>query len=163
VNLLSPNWGLAFWLTLTFLILLFVLRRYAWGPIVSAMEEREKTIDSSIQRAEEALAEAKEIQADNEKARREAEQKAQRILREAREQAEQLADEERQTTQEQIDEMKLQAHDEIGREKQSALNELRSEVADLAVQAAGKILHEDMNQDRQRRMVDEFLEDLPRN
>jgi F-type H+-transporting ATPase subunit b len=163
VNLLSPNWGLAFWLTLTFLILLFVLRRYAWGPIVSAMEEREKTIDSSIQRAEEALAEAKEIQADNEKARREAEQKAQRILREAREQAEQLRDEERQKTQEQIDEMKQQAHDEIGREKQSALNELRSEVADLAVQAAGKILHEDMNQDRQRRMVDEFLEDLPRN
>lgn len=163
MNLLSPNWGLAFWLTLTFLILLFVLRRYAWGPIVSAMEEREKTIDSSIQRAEEALAEAKEIQADNEKARREAEQKAQRILREAREQAEQLRDEERQKTQEQIDEMKQQAHDEIGREKQSALNELRSEVADLAVQAAGKILHEDMNQDRQRRMVDEFLEDLPRN
>ena len=163
MNLLSPNWGLAFWLTLTFLILLFVLRRYAWGPIVSAMEEREKTIDSSIQRAEEALAEAKEIQADNEKARREAEQKAQRILREAREQAEQLRDEERQKTQEQIDEMKQQAHDEIEREKQSALNELRSEVADLAVQAAGKILHEDMNQDRQRRMVDEFLEDLPRN
>ncbi|PSQ90099.1 MAG: ATP synthase F0 subunit B [Bacteroidetes bacterium QS_8_64_10] len=163
MNLLSPNWGLAFWLTLTFLILLFVLRRYAWGPIVSAMEEREKTIDSSIQRAEEALAEAKEIQADNEKARREAEQKAQRILREAREQAEQLRDEERQKTQEQIDEMKQQAHDEIEREKQSALNELRSEVADLAVQAAGKILHEDMNQDHQRRMVDEFLEDLPRN
>ena len=162
-NILAPDAGLAFWITVVFLILLLVLRKYAWGPIVDAMEEREETIDSSIKRAEEALAEAKQIQADNEKARREAEQKAQRILRETREQAEELRSKERDKTREQIQQMQEQARAEIEREKQSALDELHDEVADLAIRAASKILDENLDASRQRRLVDKFIDDLPQN
>lgn len=163
VDLLAPNVGLIIWITLVFLLLLVVLRKFAWGPITSALEERERTIDESIQRAETALAEARQIQADNERARRDAEQEAQRILREARDVAERLRTEEVEKSREQIRQMQQNAQEEIAREKQSALAELRSEVADLAIKAAGKILKENLDEARQRKLVDEFIQDLPRN
>lgn len=162
-SLLSPSLGLAFWITVVFLATLAILRIFAWGPITSAMQEREETIDASIKRAEKALAEAKQIQADNEKARREAEREAQRIMREARDEAEQIRSDEAAKTREKIQQMQQQAQAEIEREKQGALDELRAEVADLAIQAAGKILSEDLNEQRHRRLVGDFIDDLPRN
>lgn len=162
-DLLAPNLGLVFWVTLVFLLLLFVLWKFAWGPITSALEEREHTIDASIQRAEKALADARQIQADNQKARREAEQEAQRILREAREAAERLRGEEVEKTRAQIRQMQEQAQAEIEREKQAALSELRSEVTDLAIGAAEKILQENLDATRQRRLVENFMGKLPNN
>ena len=163
VNLLSPNAGLVIWLTVVFGILLVILKRYAWGPITSALEDRERTIDESIQRAEKALTEAKQLQADNERARREAEQEAQRLLRAAREQADHLRNEEVQKTREQIQHLRDQAQAEIEREKDSALDALRAEVADLAIQAAEIILQENLDAPRQRRLVESFIDDLPKN
>jgi F-type H+-transporting ATPase subunit b len=162
-DLLAPNFGLVIWITLVFLALLFVLRRYAWGPITSALEDRERTIDESIQRAEQALAEARQLQADNERARREAELDAQRLLRAAREQADHLRHEEVQKTREQIQQMRDQAQAEIEREKDTALDALRAEVADLAIQAAEKILQENLDAPRQRRLVENFIDELPKN
>lgn len=162
-SLVTPNVGLAFWIIVTFFLLMIILRRYAWGPITRAMAEREKTIDTSIKRAEKALSEAKQIQADNEKARREAEREAQRILREARDEAEQVRSDEVVKTREKIQQMQQQAQAEIEREKQGALEELRAEVADLAIRAASKILHEDLNEQRHRRLVDNFIDNLPKN
>ena len=162
-DLLAPNAGLFFWMVVVFSFLLFILNKYAWGPITNALGERERTIDESIQRAERALAEAKEIQADNEKARREAEQEGQRILREARDTAERLRTEEVEKTRDQIRQMQDQAKAEIEREKQGALNELRAEVADLAIQAAEKILDENLDAKRQHRLVDSFIDDLSQN
>lgn len=162
-GLLSPNVGLMFWITLTFLLLLFVLRRFAWGPITKALTEREARIEESINSAQKALEEARQIQADNEKARRESEQEAQRILREARETAERLRTEEVEKTRQQLRQMQEQAQAEIEREKQGALSELRSEVADLAIRAAEKILSETLDAGRQKKIVKDFLEDLPAN
>ncbi len=162
-DLLSPNFGLVIWLAIVFLLLLLVLRAFAWKPITNALEQREQTIDASIQRAETALADARQIQADNQRARREAEQEAQRLLREAREEAERLRGEEVQKTREQIQHLRQQAQAEIEREKESALDELRAEVADLAIQAAEKILQENLDAQRQRRLVESFINDLPKN
>lgn len=162
-SLLQPNAGIVVWTAIVFLIVLGILWKFAWGPITSALEQRETTIDASIRRAEEALAEARKIQADNEKARRESEQEAQRILREARESADQLRQEEIDRTRSQVRRMQEQARAEIEREKQGALEELRTEVADLAIQAAEKILGESMNDQRQRRLVGDFLDRLPKN
>ncbi|MDX1530097.1 MAG: F0F1 ATP synthase subunit B [Rhodothermales bacterium] len=162
-DLLSPNFGLIFWIGLVFLVLLFILSKYAWGPITTALQEREETIETSIKRAETALAEAKQLQADNEKARREAEAEAQRILREAREAADAARSEQVDKTRAQIRQMQEQAQAEIEREKQQALAELRTEVADLAIQAAEKILHENLDGQRQRRLVQDFITDLPKN
>lgn len=162
-SLLSPNLGLFVWILITFLVLMFVLRKYAWGPITSALDERENRIQDSMDQAEKALAEAKQVQADNTKARRESEAEAQRLLREARDEAERLRGEEVEKTKAKIQEMQENAQAEIEREKQSALADLRREVADLAIQAAGKILSENLDDNRQRKLVDDFIDDLPRN
>ncbi len=162
-NLLAPDLGLIVWITLTFLILLGLLRKFAWGPITSALNERESKISESMEQAEKALAEAKQLQADNDKARREAEAQAQSILREAREEADRLRGEEVDKTRVQIQTMQESAQAEIEREKQSALDSLRQEVADLAVSAAEKILRENLDADRQKKIVNDFLSDLPKN
>ncbi len=162
-GLLEPASGLIVWKVLAFGILLYILYKYAWGPITESLKEREEQIDHSIRRAEKALAEAKEIQKQNQKDRREAEQKAQRILREARESAESLREDEMEKTRKKIRQMQDQAQAEIEREKQGALQELRDEVADLAIEAASKILKEDIDSKRQRQLVDDFISDLPEN
>lgn len=162
-SLVTPSVGLIVWKTVAFLIFLGLLYWLGWEPITNALQEREEEIESSIQRAEEALAEAKEIQAKNEEARRNAEQKAQRIIREARESAEELREEEEAKTRQKIQQMKEQAQAEIEREKQAALQELRDEVADLAIQAARKIIEEDLDADRHRQLVADALDDFPTN
>lgn len=162
-SLLQPNAGIVVWTAVVFLIVFGLLWKYAWGPISRVLEERETTIDASIRRAEEALQEARKIQADNEKARREAEQDAQRIMREAREAADQLRSEELEKTRTQIRSIQEQARAEIEREKQGALEELRAEVADLAIGAAEKILRENLDAPRQRKLVNDFLDRLPNN
>jgi F-type H+-transporting ATPase subunit b len=116
-SLLSPNVGLMFWITITFLLLMFVLRRFAWGPITSALTTREHRIEESIRSAEKALEEARQIQADNTKARQEAEQSAQQILRDARTSADSLRSEELEKTRTQIQRMQEQATAEIERRK----------------------------------------------
>lgn len=162
-GLLDPNVGLGIWVAVTFTLLLLLLWRFAWGPITAALEERETTIQNSIDQAQNALAEAKLIQADNDKARREAEAEAQRILREARDTAETLRAEEVDKTKAQIQQLQESAQNEIERERDSALATLRNEVADLALQAAERVLGESVDESKQRKLVNDFLNDMPSN
>ena len=162
-DLLAPNAGLFFWVLLTFGLLLVVLRKYAWGPITSSLAEREERITESMEQAQRALTEAKQLQADNTKARKEAEGEAQRLIREAREAADGLRNEEISNTKAQILTMQEHAKQEIEREKDSALDSLRQEVADLAINAAEKILSENLDATKQKRIVDDFLKTLPKN
>lgn len=160
-SLLAPNLGLIVWISITFLLLLVLLRKFAWGPILAAIEQREQNITEQMQQAEVARNEARQLLADNERARRDAEQEAQRILREARETAERLRSEDVERTRQQIQEMQRQAAEDIEREKQSALQALRAEVATLAIGAASKVLREEIDGPRQRKLVDNFLNELP--
>lgn len=162
-GLLSVNPGLIILKLTVFLLTLVILRRYAWEPISNALKTREESIRASIDRAESALAEAKQIQSDNAQARREAEQEAQRILREAREAAERLREDEMEQTRVKIRQLQEQASAEIAHEKESALNTLRNEVADLAIEAAEKILQENLDASRQRRIVDDFISGITKN
>ena len=162
-SLLAPDAGLVFWVAVVFGLALFILWKYAWGPITEALNERETRIEDSMQAAEKALEEARKIQADNERARREAEQEGQCILREAREEAERLRNEEIQETRERIATLRDQAQEDIAREKQSALDDLRAEVADLAIEAAERILGEALDQSRHRKLVENMIEELPKN
>ena len=159
-DLLSANQGLVVWLAIVFGALLWLLRRYAWGPITSALEERENTIAESIGRAEAALADSRRLQESNKQARREAEQKAQLLMRQAREEAGQLRDAELQRIREEIADMRTQAQEQIARDKDSALQALRSEVADLAIIAAEKILRENLDAGYNRKLVTRFMDEF---
>jgi F-type H+-transporting ATPase subunit b len=162
-SLLQVKPGLLIFTIITFLIVAGILAKFAWKPIVAALEDRERNIEDSLGQAERALAEAKAIQADNEKARREAEVQARKILSDAREDAERTATELREQAAQRIAQMEAQASADIERQKEQALAELRSEVAGLAITAAEKILREKLDAGEQRRLVDRFIDTLPRN
>jgi len=159
-SLLSANVGLIVWLSIVFLITLLILRKYAWGPITSALSEREEKIATSLNRAEEALTESRKLKEQNAQAKREVEQEAQKIIREAREEAQAIRDQETQRTREEIAVIREQAQQEIERDKQRALQSLRGEVADLALLVAEKVLQENLDDSRQHSLIDQFIDDL---
>lgn len=163
INLLAPNAGLAFWLVLVFLSLLLLLSKFAWRPMIAGLAEREQNIDQALRESERARAEAQQLLADNEKARRESEAEAQRILREAREAAEASRAEALAAEREQVARLREQFQEQMEREKEAIKQELRTEVAALAVQAAEKILRAEVDQAQQQRLVNDFLAELPRN
>lgn len=160
-GLLSPNTGLIFWTLLVFGLLLLLLGKFAWGPVTAALAEREKTIASSIERAEIALTEAKQLQAGNEQARLAAEADARRVQAEAREAAERYRAEAFEKAKADAAAIVEQGRAEIEREKLAALQQIRAEVADLAVAGAEKILRKEIDAPAQRQMVDQLLTSLP--
>ena len=162
-SLLSANFGLAIWLGIAFLLLIFLLGKFAWGPITAALEEREQTIEESITRAERANAEAQALLAQNDAARREAEGQAQKILADARAEADRQREAAKADLRTELAAERERAAAEIDRQKQQALSELRAEVAALAVGAAEKILRKEIDADEQRGLVDQFIADLPKN
>ena len=157
MNVLDIQTGPILWTIINFLILLVLLRLVAWKPILKALETRESTINDALNRAEVAKSDAERILAENQKALLRAEEESQRVLRESREHAERLQSEALARAQEESRRLLDQAHQEIDRSKQQALNELRTEVATLAVGAAEKILNEQLDADKQKRLVDNYL------
>jgi len=161
--LLDPKWGIFIWTTVCFLAVWYILKKKAWGPVSTALGERETKIQDSMDRAEKALAEAKQLSADNEKARREAESQAQKIIGEAREAADKVKSEEVEKTKSAIKHMQEQARADIEQEKLNAISQLRKEVADLAIKSAEKILVENIDATKNSKLVDSFIDGLPKN
>ena len=161
--MLDINPGLIIWTIVTFLILVVVLRAYAWKPLLKALQDRENHVRSSLERAEHAQAEAERILAENRRELSKAEVEAQRILGEGRSLGEKLKNEMLEQANRQSRKMLDQAKQEIEREKDAALEKLRSEVAILAIGAAEKILDETLDETRHRKIVDAYLKDLPKN
>jgi F-type H+-transporting ATPase subunit b len=157
MDVLDIQFGPIIWTILNFLILLILLRAVAWKPILRALESRESAISDALDRAEHARADAERILGENQKALKRADEEAQKVLREGRELAERLQAEASHRAQTETRRMLEQANAEIERNKQQALTELRAEVANLAVDAAERILHESLDGERHRRIVDEYL------
>ncbi len=161
--MLQLNTGLIIWTTLTFGVLLVVLRAYAWKPILNNLETREETIRQSLERAEEAKREAEQILEENKKNLAKAEEVAQRVLREARELSEKLRAESALKTKAEGNKLLEKAREEIERDKQLAMTQLRGLVAELAIGAAEKILNETIDEAKQKKLVENFINSLGKN
>jgi F-type H+-transporting ATPase subunit b len=161
--MLEINPGLIIWTTVTFFLLLFVLKKIAWKHIVGALEQREEHIRLSLERAEEAKQEAERLLEENRKERAQSEERAQKILNEGRTLGENLKNEIVEKANQQARKMIDQAKQEIERDKEAALSQLREEVASLAIMAAEKILGESLDANKHKKLVDDVLNRLPRN
>ena len=161
--MLDLNPGLAIWTAITFFLLLFVLRKFAWKPLLNALQSREERISSSLEQAQNAREEAKRLLEENKKNLQRAEEQARQVIREGRAAAERLKNEIVEKANASSRRMIEQAKGEIQREKETALNELRREVVDLAIQAASKIIGEELDERHHRKVVEGFLRDLPKN
>jgi F-type H+-transporting ATPase subunit b len=158
--MLDINPGLILWTILTFLVLLVVLKKLAWKPLLHALTAREEKIRVSLQQAEEAQKAAKELLEENRKQLAKSGEESQRIIREGRELGEKLKTEIVERANSASRQMVAQAKEEIGREREAALLQLRGEVADIAIMAAGKILDANLDSPKQRALVDGVLQNL---
>lgn len=162
-SFLSFNPGFAIWILISMIVFLWAMTKYAVPPIMKALTEREQNIKESLESAEKAIAKAEQISKDNEKALREAEVKAQQIRKEALEEAELLRTERINKAKDEAAQILEQAKASIEQEKKQALMELRSEVAKLAVRSASIIIDSELDEEKNNKLVDNFLSDLPKN
>jgi F-type H+-transporting ATPase subunit b len=161
--MLDINPGLIVWTIVTFILLLIVLRKFAWSSIVGALTEREESIRQALKSAEDAKLEAERILQENKKQLEKIEAESRRILNEGRALGEKLKTEIVEKASQQSRNMVEQAKQEIERDKDAAIAQLRGEVANLALTAAGKILNETLDGDKHRKLVDDVLKSLPSN
>ncbi len=158
--MLDVNPGLIFWTIVTFLAVLAVLARVAWRPLLHALTAREEQIRTALQQAEEAQAEAMKLLEENRRQLAQAEALAQQAVREGREMGERVKAEIIERANAFARTLVEQAKEEIRREREAALNELRGEVADLAVAAAGKIIDATLDVNKHRALVDSAISQI---
>lgn len=159
-GLLSPNPGLIFWTAITFLLLVFVLSKVAWKPIVDALNEREKNIRSSIDRAEQAKTEAEKLLAEVKAERAKAQVEADKIVGDAKAYAEKLRVDLLEKANAEARKVVSDAKVEIELAKQRAMIELKNTVADLAVEAASKIIQHNLDAERHKDLIASVINDL---
>ena len=161
--MLEINPGLIIWTIVTFLCLAGILRKFAWKPLLEALLRREEYVRSSLERAEQAKQEAERLLEENRRQMAHAEEETRRIVAEGRAFGQKLKSEIVEKATQQARQAVEQARQEIERDKELALRQLRSEVADLAVRAAEKILGEVLDADKHRKVIDDMFRELPKN
>ncbi|MEK6479111.1 F0F1 ATP synthase subunit B [Catalinimonas sp. 4WD22] len=161
MDLLTPDFGLIVWQILIFLVVLFVLSKFAWRPIINGLNERENSINESLLSAEKARNEMAELKADNEKLLAEARKERDNILKDATAAANKLREEAKEQAAQEGARIIADAKASIETQKNAALAEVKDQVAQLSVQIAEKILREKLSDDKaQKEYVSKLVNDL---
>lgn len=160
-GLLSPSGGLMFWTLIIFLILFFVLSRYAFKPITAAVAAREKALEDAIAGAKADREAAAKLLAEHHAQLDSARAEAQKLIVEGRQVGEKVRAEMIEETRAQQQEMLDRARREIESEKQRAIADLRREAVDLAIAGAGKVIEKNLDDASNRQIVESFLSSVP--
>lgn len=161
MEFVTPGIGLIFWMSVTFLIVLFLLKKFAWKPILNMIHEREASIEEALASAEKAKREMKELQANNERILNEARAERDKMLKEARETKDAIISEAKDKAQKEADRLLTIARENIQNEKLAAISDLKNQVATLSVEIAEKILKEHLSSDdKQKALVKNLLQDV---
>jgi F-type H+-transporting ATPase subunit b len=164
MDLILPSFGLIFWMTLTFVIVFFTLKKFAWKPILGALKEREQSIQTALDSAEKAKQEMAALQASNEKILQDARAERDNLLKEARETKDAIINEAKGKAQKEATKLVQDAREAIQNEKSAALAELKSQVANLSIEIAEKILKSELSSDdKQKALVNNMLKEVSLN
>jgi F-type H+-transporting ATPase subunit b len=154
------SFGLFFWQILILVLLVWLLNKFAWKPILNAVNEREEGIKKALEEADKARQEMAELNASNEKILKEARAEREKMLKDAREIKEALISEAKDEAKMQADKIITQAKTTIENEKQAAIVELKKQVAELSVGIAEKVIKEELsNKDKQIKLIDKMLDE----
>ncbi|WP_400075853.1 F0F1 ATP synthase subunit B [Winogradskyella sp. R77965] len=157
-ELVMPGLGLVFWTAVTFIILLIILRKFAWKPILGAVSDREEGIKDALASAEKARKEMENLHADNERILQEARAEREAMLKDARDMKNKIVSDAKDEAQVQASKMIEQAQLAIESEKKAAMAELKSHVAGLSLDIAEKVVREELsNKDKQLKLVEDML------
>jgi F-type H+-transporting ATPase subunit b len=160
-NLLSPNGGLMVWTLVIFLLLWFILQKFAFKPITKAVEDREAALEAALQAAKADREAAQQLLADQRAQIEGARDEAQRIIAEGRTIGEQLRAKMLEETRVEQQEMLERARREIASERDRAIAELRKEAVDLAIAGASKVIEKNLDDQSNRQIVENFLASIP--
>lgn len=144
MELVSPGIGLILWMTISFAALIFILRRYAWKPILKSLRDREETIDEALNQANKAREEMKNLKADNEKLLKEAQEERNVILRDARKVKDEIIEQARTRANEEANNIVENAKERIENEKMAAMTDLKNQIASISIEIAEKILEREL-------------------
>ncbi len=144
MSLINPGFGLVIWMTIAFLVVLFVLAKYAWRPIMSALKEREESIEESLQAAEKAREAMQNLKLDNEKLLRDAKDERDALLKEARNIKEAIIEGAKEKANSEAANIITSAKERIEHEKNAAIVEIKNLIAVNAVAIAEKVLRDEL-------------------
>lgn len=160
MNLVTPDIGLLFWMCLSFGIVVFLLRKYAWKPILSSVKARETSIEDALNEAKKMREDMAKMTASNEAVMRQAREERESLLKEARDIRDKEIAEAKGKAKTEAEALLTRARAEIQTEKKAAMSEMKTLVGELSVQIAEKILREKLADDpAQRALVDRMLKD----
>jgi F-type H+-transporting ATPase subunit b len=164
MDLITPDFGLFFWQTIVFLVLLLLMAKFAWKPILTSVRNREESINDALSSAEKARKEMQNLKADNEQLLKEARAERDAILKEARELKEKTIASATEEAKAKADKVVADAKKSIELEKQSAMAELKNQVAELSVEIAEKIVRKELSgKNEQHQMIEKMLGDAKLN
>jgi F-type H+-transporting ATPase subunit b len=156
-GLLSVSYGTVFWATVAFLVVAFLLKKMAWGPILKSLDERSQGIENALNEAERARQEMSKLQAGNEQLLREARDERDRILVEAKALKDSIVSEARTKATEESTRIIASARQEIDNQKKAAITELKNQVATLSVDIAEKLTREKLSDSEKQKAINESL------
>lgn len=145
MELLTPSIGLVFWMSLAFLIVLFLLRKFAWSGILKALKDREDFIDRSLKSAEEAKAQMSTLKAENENLLTEARAERESILKEAKEMRDKILAEAKSSATDEGNRLISVARGEIEKEKNQALSDIKRQVGEISLEIAEKVIRKELS------------------
>ena len=160
MELVTPAIGLIFWTTVVFTLLVLLLKKFAWKPILSAVDERNQLIKNSLAQAEKARNEMSELTANNEKIIAQAKVDRDVILKEARDMKNEIISEAKDKANKEAEKLVSTAKEQILNEKMKAITELKNHVADLSIEMAEKILSSELSDvAKQKELVKKALKE----
>ncbi len=164
MELVKPAFGLIFWMFVSFGLILFLLKKFAWKPILEMLDEREKTISDALNSAQKAKEEMAALRAGNEKLLQEARNERDLLLKEARDAKETIINEAKTKANEEAAKLLTIARENISNEKMAAITELKNYVATLSIEIAEKVLKQELaDPNKQKELVQTLLKDTKLN
>ena len=164
MELVKPGIGLLFWMTITFSVVLFILSKFAWKPILKSIRDREDSINNALNAADDARKQMDALKADNQKLLNDARREREIMLKEAGEMKDSIITQARRTADEEARRIVANANDAIEKAKLNAMNELKTQVAELSVDIAEKILRKKMeDRSQQEAFVNDNLKSITLN
>lgn len=161
-GLLSVDVTLLWATIVVFALFAWVLGKFAWGPLLKIVDEREKTIRDQVDSAQQAAADAKDLLVQHQEMLKGAGREREEILQKAVKEAEQVRADLVTKARADADQVVSKAREQMQREKDQAIAELRAQVADIAVEAASRIVKSSLTEEAQRKLVDDYIKELPR-
>lgn len=161
MQLLNFDPGLILWQLIIFLLLFFLLAKLAWKPIINSLKEREQSIQDALDTAEKARQEMATLKSENEKLLKEAREERDKMLRQAREAGNRMIEEAQAEAKKSADKIISDARAAISIEKQAALKEVKIQVANFALEVAGKLMKKNLSDDKaQKALVEDYVKDI---